>query len=373
MSPYLLVGIIVAALAFVGSNQRYERMAYFVSFVLLTFFLAFRYGQGTDWLSYNYIFNLAPNTLDLCSSFYSASVHSEIGWKIINNLVKALGGDFVFLSVITSIVEMALLGKFLNRYSSNRAFSLLIGYPVVYLTYYFSMMRQGLVIAVFLGVMLDMLNERRFLPYILITAICTSIHSLSIVFIVPYFANCINRKSLSLMIAVCAAIGMALIPLLPRIIELLSMDYSTADISVLALMYRLGLALLVFFLFSSARRKGDNVDDLDHLIKVYVSGISIYLLFMGNDLYASRLASPMLAVELVLVPKLLSRSELTSRIPILVAVLLASSVMYVKNIDSYIDQAPYVQTVDVINYPYISIFNKQDIYLYSRNRYLPYL
>lgn len=46
--------------------------------------------------------------------------------------------------------------------------------------------------------------------------------------------------------------------------------------------------------------------------------------------------------------------------------------MTVKNIQAAIDQGPYVQEVTVATYPYVSVFNSQDIYKYRLvpNKYI---
>lgn len=87
MSPYIIIGAIAAALAFFGANRRFERVAFAMSFTVLLLFLALRYGQGTDWLAYNYIFQGAPSEIDFESVFYTEAYHSEIGWKLLNNIV----------------------------------------------------------------------------------------------------------------------------------------------------------------------------------------------------------------------------------------------------------------------------------------------
>lgn len=42
-------------------------------------------------------------------------------------------------------------------------------------------------------------------------------------------------------------------------------------------------------------------------------------------------------------------------------ILAIMTVLYVKNINSFIDQGPYYSEVNFFNYPYVSVFNKKKI------------
>ena len=372
MSPYLLVGATVALLAFAGSNAKWEKISYCISLALLTMFLALRFGQGTDWLAYNYIFQGAPSELNFESVFYTDAYHSEIGWKLLNNVVKAFGFDFLLISLGTSFFEMLFLAKFVNRFSPNRALSLLVAFPVVYLTYFFSAMRQGLVIALFLGVMVEWLQKGETVKYFLLTLLAITIHSLSIILFVPLIASRLSFRSLGTALALSGVAGGLLIPVLPNLASLLAPSYSGNSISVVALAYRVMMAALIYLMYSSAKKQ-ESANGLEILIKVYLSGLAIYLLFMGNDLLASRLASPLLAVEIALIPILVKRGSGRMIVPLMLALLLLIAIMSVKNIDSYIEQGDYYSSINAFNYPYISVFNQDEIANYTYSKYLIYL
>lgn len=372
MSPYIIIGAIAAALAFFGANRRFERVAFAMSFTVLLLFLALRYGQGTDWLAYNYIFQGAPSEIDFESVFYTEAYHSEIGWKLLNNIVKALGFDFLAISVVSSIIEMFLLARFVNRFSPNRALSLLIAFPVVYMTYFFSAMRQGLVIAVFLGVMVEWLQKGETVKYLFLTLLAISIHSLSVILFVPLIVSKLNYRSLGTILALSGVGGALLISAMPSLVSLFASSYTGNSISVVALAYRIVTAVLIYFMYTAAKKQ-DKTDDLELLIKVYLSGLAIYLLLMGNDLLASRLASPLLAVDIALIPILVKRGSGKLIAPLMLVFLLLIAIMSVKNIDSCIEQGDYYSGINILNYPYINVFNQEEIGSYTSSRYLLYL
>lgn len=302
MSLYLVLFFVCAICAFFGFNAKTEKLAYAVSFLLTLGLLVFRYGQGTDWLAYNYIFESAPRHLNFSSVFYSSSIHSEFGWKLINNIWKALGFDFISLSMISALLEMTLFNKFINRYSTNRALSIFISLPVVYFTYFFSALRQGVVIAVFLGYMVTLLEKNAYCRYSLVALLLCFIHSISILFFIVPFINKVNIKHLSLLITISVVLGFIFLFGLRPLISLLGFSYESSSISWLAIMYRALMFFLILFLYSGIREMNPV---FDFLFKIYCFGFCIYLILCSNQISASRLASPFLAVEIALVPSLI--------------------------------------------------------------------
>lgn len=372
MSLYLVIGITAALLAVIGSNKKLEKSAYAVSFMVLLIFLALRFGQGTDWLSYNYIYSYAPSIIDFGSVFYSDAIHSELGWKLLNNVAKVCGIDFFGFSVIISVLEMVLLARFVNRFSPNRALSLFVAFPVVYLTYFFSAFRQGVVIALFLGVMLDLLIQNRSKLYCVLAILAMTIHSLSIVLFIPLLIRKVQFKTLGTILAVCLICGMVLIPVMPALVSAAGLSYSNNNVSMVAVLYRAVMAFIIYLMYSSGSAKQKS-DEVDLMAKTYIAGLSVYCILMGNDLVASRLASPLMAVEIALIPALMKRGNSRMVMPLMMAILVMISVMTIKNIDSYIDQGFYYSSVTPLTYPYINYFNQEDIYLYTANPYLAYL
>lgn len=369
MSLYLWLFFLTAICAACGANQKYEPCAYAFSFICLTAFLALRYAQGADWPAYNYIFVSAPNKIDFSSIYYTDAFHSEIGWKLINNSWRSFGFNFTSLSVIVSLVEMVFLNRFLTRYSTNRALSLLLTLPVVYLIYFFSAMRQGLVIAIFLGFMVPILEKGHLGQYVLLDLLLATIHSVSLLLlIIPLFIK-LKNKNIYLLIVICAILGIGLSPVLRAFVTLLGITYESSEISPLALVYRLIMYSIVVMLYSG-RKSVDEATEM--LFKCYSSGLCIYLLFCSNELMSSRFAAPQMAIECALIASLL-RGQSKQGLALLLCIITICSVMYLKNISTAIDQSGYVKGVSAINYPYISIFNSDDIFTYSTNRYLPYL
>ncbi len=374
MSPYLVLLVFLIMMGIAGFNPKIENLSYKLSFLILTVMLVFRFGQGTDWLSYNYIYSIAPAEIDFHHFFYSDLVHSEVGWKLICNIFKVFDLDFVHLSIACALVEMFALNRFLTENSTNRSLSLVIAYPTVYLTYFFSSMRQGLVIAIFLGMLIGCLRRGKFFRYSLLVLLLSTIHSMALLLLILPFVIRYSVKQMFSVLSVSAAIGICLIPIMPSLMRTIGLSYADSSISIPAVCYRLLSAAIVYFSYT-ANEDDDSEFDPEHalLLKLYLAGLSVYALAAASDIMASRLASPLLAIEIAIVPTLLKRSS-QRLLPSLVCLVIASSAfMTIKNIDSYIKQGYYVSGITVANYPYISLFNKEDIYRYTANPYLVYL
>lgn len=369
MSLYLWLFILVAICAAFGSNQKWESLAYWFSCLCLTSFLALRYAQGTDWLAYNYIFVSAPTSLNFSSIYYTDAFHSEIGWKLINNLWRCFGFNFSSLSILISFIEMFSLNKFLSKYSPNRAFSLLLSLPIVYFVYFFSALRQGLVIAIFLGFMMPMLENRQQWKFVLTSLLLSMIHSASLALVLVLIFQKIDNKNLYLIIIASAIFGIGFSLVLGSIVSLVGISYKTTGINLLALIYRFVLYLITVMLYSAR----DDIDDSTKLLfKCYSLGFCIYLIFMSNELISSRLAAPLLAIECALLASLMKNQVRQGPVLLLIIVAICLA-MYVKNISSAINQSEYISGINCFNYPYISILNQDEIYRYSTSMYLPYL
>ena len=72
--------------------------------------------------------------------------------------------------VLVSIFQMSMLYRFCTKYSDNPLLSFAIAYPTLYSTYFFSTMRQGLTMSIFLGLMYPLLKEKNYVPYYLLAA-----------------------------------------------------------------------------------------------------------------------------------------------------------------------------------------------------------
>ena len=215
MSLYIIAGgILLLGAIYEVLNRKTSNFLYFVFFLGLVLMLCFRYGQGTDYFAYQYIYELMPETLSINELKASASsLHSEIGWKWLCAFFKMLGMDFYMFSGIIGTVTMLLLNNFIQKFCPMKLTALLIAYPTLYLTSISSGLRQALVMCFFLGIMLDWYLKNKKWRYIVFVLLCISIHTSSWVLfllVLPWLKRFLV-KNRHIVIFICWAIGVILL------------------------------------------------------------------------------------------------------------------------------------------------------------------
>lgn len=333
-------------------------------FILLLLFLCFRYGQGTDYFGYKFVFEQA-NKLAQQSNMFSIvdfqELHGEYGWLFILYLLNKFRINYEVLIFLISLYEMFMLKRFLDTYSSNKMLSWLLLLPVIYLVYFFSALRQGLVIATFLGLMIPLVIKNKLVKYYILVFICILIHKGAIVLTPIPFILHLRVILLEYFLIVAFIIGIIVFKYMYFV------PYSDiGKFSYFAIMERLFMMSYVFYIYHNLE-SSDNISPL--LYRVYIYSICIYFIFMSNDLAASRFSWITRCVEIVLIPNLLRKYKHASQYLITVLLLL-NFFMFVKNINSEITDGLYYSNISFWNYPYVSIFNNEDIYKYRYNKYI---
>ena len=354
ISPYLVILLFLIFFTFLSEcSKDIEKISFSLIFVFLTLFLAFRYGQGTDFFGYNYLFNCIDNVHD--AIFNPQKIHSEIGMR----LLYAFFDNYIFFNMFVSVFVMTMLFRLLNKCSFNRCFALLIFFPTCYLTYYFSAIRQAMALSIFLGIMLECLIRNKNKQYFVWNIIACCFHiSAVILFILPFLKK--NDFIYSKKIIIGSIIGgifffiicyFNLIPLFGR------WKFTISGIALLSYVERLISLCMVLKLaqIHNAKEK----DELSMvLLNTYILGTCLYFNFWCLQ-SISRLSIYFKGLECILIPyylwKSVSKNYLYASIFSLIAI-----VMTVKNIDSYINQGLYYPDVSMLNYPYVSIFDSSD-------------
>ena len=370
MSPYIIVYILLLLIAFCSfiTNKDFKYL-YYVCFVILTIMLCLRYGQGTYYFGYQGIYNSAPSTLFFSGIYYTDAIHAEVGWKILNHILKILGIEFKYFVLVISIFEMLCINHFIKIYCPNKNIALLMIYPTLYLTFCFSILRQGFVICVFLGVILDLILKKKYWAFICLTLLLSTIHSSALVILLSPFIIKVKIKYLYRLLFMSMIFGILCFlgffdPLLKVLgyIGSASAYLSSITVNYIALCERVIMTFLVVYMYLVYTKKEKN-KKVENLLKMYLFGTIIYLFFFWNSLISSRLGYIFKPLEISLITIMIARLDKFKSIIILIIFLL-STMLTLKNIDSYIEQGRYYPNVKVINYPYISLFNSEDIYKY---------
>ena len=139
---------------------------------------------------------------------------------------------------------------------------------------------------------------------------------------------------------------------------------SGTSIRPIAIAERLTGICFATYMFSIVKKKGDSTDEYSRLYKCYLITMSSYGLFLGYESIATRLSGIMRFVEVYLFIMGIQKSKKSNK-RILILILTAfETMMLLKNINAYIEQGKYVKEVSISNYPYVSVFNEDDIYTF---------
>ena len=176
------IPLIVLTLFTIIEIQGKDKRHYFfyVAFLFLTIAICLRYGQGTDYFGYMNVFLKRD--------------HGEIGYTILQELFETLHLPFELMVAVIALFQMLCIYRAIMKYSPYKLFSLLLVYPTIYLTYFFSAIRQGIVIAFFLGFMLEWIFTDKWLKYVVSCLVLATFHSSALVLLPLVFIKKINNK-----------------------------------------------------------------------------------------------------------------------------------------------------------------------------------
>ena len=365
---YIILFIVIfACLLFNSEKKQLSNVKYKLLLFFLWLFLAFRYGQGTDYFSYYYIHS---NNATLHEALFNThATHSEIGFRLLCWLFKY---DYTYLVFFVSTIEMIMLHRFIKKYSTSHIMSLLLVYPTIYLTYFFSAMREGIVIALFIGIMIECLEKGNKRAYYIFSLLCCSIHIVSILFfIVPFVIKIDYRKLIRIAWIALAFGGVSWIAQLYNYIQFIPIigkqivSYSP-QIGMVALLERILTLVLALYLLQGIDIEANNNSSILYLFKIYSFGFICYAALLFLPLVSSRSAILFKVVEIVLFPLLYSKThtKLKDKQLIIGIVVVVATVMTIKNINSYISQGKYHSNINIVNYPYVSVFDKDEIWNY---------
>ena len=116
MSIYLLVFLLLAA----GTLLEYFRpqtkiYAYWICWAAMMGCLCLRFGQGTDYVTYQGLYETIPVAIDL-SQEYFCGFYPEIGWRLLSAAFKMFDAPFWVFASTLGLAEMLLLHRFVKHF-----------------------------------------------------------------------------------------------------------------------------------------------------------------------------------------------------------------------------------------------------------------
>lgn len=376
ISLYIITFFIITISAIIAYiYPRYDKQLYCISFVVLTAFLCLRFGQGTDYPGYMRIYKQAEFALNPEYGFryYHNLGHSEIGWKILMILFKMVNTPFGIVISSMGLVSMLLIHFGIKNFNlKQKTMALVLLYPTIYLTYLFSGIRQGLVMALFFGVLLKKLIEKKYAFYLIGVIILSTLHKASLIYLIVPVVLLVKTKYIKLGFIMSLTVSVLLFVepvqmLFKNIATLCGISatyFDSAQLSIFSLGERVLMLLIILVLWhQNVKNNRDIILKAAPLMRIYFIGFIVYVCLCSNVLISSRLAIMFKMSEVFLIPLLLeNQKDKISKICFTI-VLGVSSLMMYKNLEFYAGN-DYEDAVRGYNLPYISVFDQDEIWEY---------
>jgi hypothetical protein len=199
---YLFIFILLSLFSFLSLlNSRTRKINYYwILFFFFVFTAGLRFETGTDYFSYQEIFN-QTNSIDVfLLSGQLSDIPVEPLYSLLNSVFKTfklnLNFMFLFISFVTNLLLFSSFKKYLGRY---KILALVTYYCFVYFTLDMSGVRQSIAINIFLF-SFRYIKSKSFLKYFLLVFIAALFHVSALLCLVFYFILDRTYKSIYLLI-----------------------------------------------------------------------------------------------------------------------------------------------------------------------------
>lgn len=177
-----------------------------LGFILVTLLGVIHYDYGNDYMAYYDIYKSIVNVPFNFSNVIGGYVYKEPGWAFINYAFKPIGGFFMMVAVL-NIIQNVIYYRFIKNNVARSWWPMAIFIYLFSGNFYllnFSMMRQGLAIAIFLA-MWKYIKTRRWVVALIGLILASTIHSSALV-LIPFsfwgFLRMSNGKIWAILYAV---------------------------------------------------------------------------------------------------------------------------------------------------------------------------
>ena len=313
MYVLLMYGIIsILAIISLFMNDRRNRKIESFIFVLLMVFFALRFPLGTDIDTYNEIYSNTTNSL--ISAIKGIPYPDNIGYNVFMTIAKILNLDFNGYMLYFNVIIGLIIGIVCYKKSDNLLISLviLVGSGIIQV-YYSGMLRQMIVMALFLYAYYRYLENNNYFMYYAIVFIAISFQWIALVLLfIPlvkiFFDNTNGKVRIILPLIATVLLFFVMVYIVPKYAYLVPGrfgQYLYADVfSPIGLVSRIIVLFGVIVPFIFADR--DELSSFD-IFSVYLCYISllIYIVLSQNAIF-SRVSDMISIIEIILVPKLIS-------------------------------------------------------------------
>ena len=279
--PYLLLVFAYGSLAiYAHYNQDSREKTIYVnvlSVILFVCFFGLRGFVAYDWTVYYEEFQSVTDLQTLFTLPYNKLVW-EPGFMIFGVICKTIYPNYFFFQFLCILINTALLLNFFRRYIDNIPLAFMIMLAMSGIEININLLRNSISILLFIN-SIRFIEEKKFLPYLLICLLGFTFHTSALAYIPLYFILNRNINKYIMLVVFIAAniIYLFHIPILKSIILLfvdilmpstklwieayLNMDNSTGSVLSIGYLERLftGVMLFIYMNKLKSMRNGSNI------------------------------------------------------------------------------------------------------------------
>lgn len=297
----------IAVLETCKEFNRYRIVLAFSSFILLSFFTGLRWETGTDWESYKELFN----TLELDWTFLLNVYSFDLGYVLLNGIVKLVTSSYTVFLLIDSFLALGIIFLFLRKYSLNPNISFFVFYNAFFVAQFMGSNRRMIAMGAILFSFYYIYESKKG-KYAFWQTLAFLFHRTSFI---AFFSWLIPRKRFStkqvftfLLITLCIGIPqlpfkmIGLVgslfssftnnPLIEKMLfysdsehnlEVISENINPVILMTLSVIKR--SVFVTFYLTVIKRNKGLLDPISDYFFNIYIIGFGMYLLLNGSPIF----------------------------------------------------------------------------------------
>ncbi|TDM36665.1 EpsG family protein [Macrococcoides canis] len=292
-------------------SKLFKKALTIVFTLILILFAGFRYGVGTDYFGYYYLYNnYSLSFKNHITNIYN--YREELGFRLIAVIFKNIGLEFQFFVAFFSVISILTVYFIARKYSVNTMTSLLVFYSIFYIVWIQSGIRQGFTIFLGLLIVLYCFKSNKNILIIPLVCILFLFHKASVIILPLYYISKQrwNLKTLSVISIISVLLSMLPISPIYMILQYTTIGqrgtaYNFSD-SIINLDFQSIVRIIFLFIVLISYRNILILDKKNYFIlNYYIFGLVFYFLFKDIELIAARLSIYSRASEILIIPMLL--------------------------------------------------------------------